>query len=835
MIESRRRFTRTFAGASVALALAATAPTAGAQCGTQWRTGGGCTGIDASPTVMQRWDPDGAGPAGEVLVVGGSFRVAVDQVARNLAVYDPASGAWSGVGGGTSGAVQALAVDAGGRLVAAGSFSFAGGVSANAIARWDGASWSPLGAGMNGNVVALAVLPNGDLVAGGSFTLAGGVAASHVARWDGVSWSPLGSGTNNVVLALAVLPNGDVVAAGSFTSAGGVAASRVARWNGSAWVAMGAGMNADVYALQTLPTGDVVAGGPFTAAGVVLADRVARWNGTDWTSMGGGIGIPWGFLVRANGDLLAFANSGSLWRWTGAAWSLLAPALGNLGVTTAADIPGTSGLLLGGTFESVAGVAAMHVAKWNGTAASGFGAGLDRPVQAMVPLADGDVLLGGGFEYPGGVPGGSVVRWDGSVAHPLTASTTGVVYCFLVQPNGDLVVGGSFHAPTLVPGSPAFHIARWDGTSFSRIGPVGADGEVHAVVAMPNGDLVAGGYFHGIGGGGEGVERWNGTTWSALGSGLGYASQVEALAVLPNGDLVAGGLIASAPPFVANNIVRWDGSGWSPLGTGTSDRVLAVLPLADGSLLVGGAFSFAGGVAANAIARWDGATWSALGGGMNGSVRSLLQLPNGDVLATGDFTTAGGLPANRVARWDGVAWSAFGSGLDGQGRALAMRANGEVLVGGNFRIAGDVPGIHLAAIDSTCLPTAAAFGAGCSTGVLAAATLPWVDATFRSFGSGLPPVALVAAVYGVTPTVPPLALDSVFAEAAPGCQLLVAPDIVQTLVETTGAAESTILLPNTPPLVGVTFYHQMVSFEIGVGAIVSITSTNALQLTAGSF
>ncbi len=47
------------------------------------------------------------------------------------------------------------------------------GVSANLIARWNGASWQPVGTGMNWSVQALCVY-NGELYAGGAFTTAGG-------------------------------------------------------------------------------------------------------------------------------------------------------------------------------------------------------------------------------------------------------------------------------------------------------------------------------------------------------------------------------------------------------------------------------------------------------------------------------------------------------------------------------------------------------------------------------------------------------------------------------------------------------------------------------------
>ena len=49
---------------------------------------------------------------------------------------------------------------------------------------------------------ALAIGVDGSLYAGGSFTTAGGVDANYIARWDGANWSPLGAGTNNQVFAL---------------------------------------------------------------------------------------------------------------------------------------------------------------------------------------------------------------------------------------------------------------------------------------------------------------------------------------------------------------------------------------------------------------------------------------------------------------------------------------------------------------------------------------------------------------------------------------------------------------------------------------------------------
>ncbi len=147
----------------------------------------------------------------------------------------------AGVSGDPSGGgVFAFAFLPGGDVIVGGSFTIAGGAPANNIARWDGTSWSALGAGVSNasgtpSVNALAVMPNGDLIAGGSFTAAGGVSANAIARWDGAAWSALGAGLtggsfSTIVKALVVMPDGDLVAGGSFGFAGGVATGNIARW-----------------------------------------------------------------------------------------------------------------------------------------------------------------------------------------------------------------------------------------------------------------------------------------------------------------------------------------------------------------------------------------------------------------------------------------------------------------------------------------------------------------------------------------------------------------------------------------------------------------------------
>ena len=78
--------------------------------------------------------------------------------------------------------------------------------------------------------------------------------------------------------------------------------------------------------------------------------------------------------------------------------------------------------------------------------------------------------------------------------------------------------------------------------------------------------------------------------------------------------MTAGGVSAS-------RVAKWDGATWSALGSGIDNavRVLAVFDDGTGpALFAGGDFTSAGGVSASRIAKWDGTSWTTLGSGMNG-------------------------------------------------------------------------------------------------------------------------------------------------------------------------------------------------------------------------
>ena len=180
-------------------------------------------------------------------------------------------------------------------LYAGGSFTSAyyyynGSVPANNIAVYNENSdeWTALGSGVNGTVDAILVT-NGIVYVGGSFTTAGGVSVNNIAKWNGTSWSALGSGVTNPngysanVTALAMIGN-TLYVAGSFTNAGSVYAAGLAAWNGTNWSGLGSGLfysgDDEAGSANALVANgnDLYVGGFFDWAGDKPSGYFAHWN-----------------------------------------------------------------------------------------------------------------------------------------------------------------------------------------------------------------------------------------------------------------------------------------------------------------------------------------------------------------------------------------------------------------------------------------------------------------------------------------------------------------------------------------------------------------------------
>lgn len=255
------------------------------------------------------------------------------------------------------------------------------------------------------------------------------------------------------------------------------------------------------------------------------------------------------------------------------------------------------------------------------------------------------------------------------------------IFTAAVDATDNLYIGGQFH---LVGNTVAAGVAKWDGQSWSAMGTDA--GSAIRAFAVNGTEVYAGGRFV-IGGNTKvGVAKWDGQTWQQLGQlGLSPMSDVLALTIM-NGDVYAGGDFVTIDGVAANRIARWDGAHWHALGTGLNASVQALAGL-NGKLYVGGWFTTAGDAPAFYIAEWDGNNWQTVGSGLNQPVNTLLA-DNGELYVGGVFTLATNadhqaISANRVAQWDGSAWNAMGGGFNHVVRTLAVW-NGNLYAAGTF-------------------------------------------------------------------------------------------------------------------------------------------------------
>lgn len=577
----------------------------------------------------------------------------------------------------------------------------------------DWISLNPGFPGVDGRVNALAIDGIGNLYVGGAFTLVGNVPATNIAKWDGHAWSALGSGTKGAVYALKV-SGADLYVGGKFASAGGLAATNIAKWNGSAWSALGAGLGyasgSCVYALEMMGS-SLYAGGIFTAAGAVSVKSLAKWDGSNWSAVGNGVQMSTGeagtvkslavigtnLYVAGSFQIAGSTGITGLALWNGNSWSKLG-SWANYVETLV--VSGTT-LYVGGGFGAVGGLTVNSVAKWDGSAWSALGAGINNYVYGLA-VNGADLYVGGFFTTAGGLPATNIARWNGSAWSALGSGinypprpSTAQVYA-LAASGGSLYAGGRFVA---AGGVSANGIARWDGGGWSGLGvAAGVGGDPFTsnrvgALAVANSNLYAGGGIATAGGvPASCVARWDGNSWSALGSGLGSSAYPEVYAMAASGsNLYVGGGFETAGGIPATNIARWDGSSWSALGSGMNGWVRA-LAISGSNLYAGGVFTMAGGIPAANIARWDGATWSALGSGMSGAVYALV-VSGPNLYAGGSFATAGGVSVNCIAKWDGSAWSALATGVAGHSgssaQVLSLAVNGaELYAAGWFATGG---------------------------------------------------------------------------------------------------------------------------------------------------
>jgi hypothetical protein len=316
-------------------------------------------------------------------------------------------------------------------------------------------------------------------------------------------------------------------------------------------------------------------------------------------------------------------------------------------------------LYAGGAFTAAGGVPASNIAKWDGSSWSAVGNGFDGTVNAIFRAPNGSLYAGGEFNNSGATPTSKVACWNGDAWVPLADGVqTGTVYALGSVGSGNLVVAGNY---TYITNRLELfnNIAQWTGTTWetmdSGLGDPSSGDEVYTLATDASGNLYAGGdiynftprYF----------AKWSGTAWVA--TGLDLNSRVYGITHDSNDvRYVTGGFSRRVGVTDMHYVAKWGGTQWMPLTQGTFEGIGIISDLrcltADhsGNVYFGGSFTETGaGLPVNNIVKWTGTTFEALGTGTNNYVRALAAGPDGSIYAGGDFTTAGGLTCNYIAKW----------------------------------------------------------------------------------------------------------------------------------------------------------------------------------------
>lgn len=684
--------------------------------GTAWSALG--DGFDAYVDELAVFD-DGT-VAGPKLYATGGFTSSGGVAMNRIARFD--GSAWQPLGSGLNGVGYTMASH-GGALYVGGNFTTAGGVSANRIARWNGSTFSALGSGADASVHAFLSHDDGSgpaLYVGGNFTSIDGVPASRMARWNGTSFSDVGGGLANIVWSLAAYDSGsglELVAGGLFFSAGSsaVPVNGVAAWNGSSWSAPFWPSSTGV---EDMFVGDLGSGPVLFMAGSIL-DGAAAWNGSTLTALGDkpfpkciavyDVGSGPELVLGGSFDPgFADYNFEHLARWDGSDWAPFGDGTGLTGSVNAVlshDDGSGPALFIGGNFGNPADVNGHGFLRWKDGVLDDMGGVLGQPLLGFAEFDDGSgkaLYACGKLRAPGVNPFWDVARWDGSAWTEVGNAGGGdTVRTLHVHDDGSgkaLYAAGSFSS---MNGVTTANIARWDGNSWTAVGP-GPGGPVLALESFDDGggnQLYVGGAFT-LGGGamGDYIVRWDGSTWSGLGGGplVGPDHMVRALEVFNGfGDihLYVGGTFDSVMGLPGSEgLARFDASGWSEMPlTGPDGDVYALQVWQDGAfpgsmLMVGGLFTGVGLLNLNNLSAWTGFGWQSFNKGTDGLVRALVLHDADDglgpmLMVGGDFSYQVGKPFrdSRLARWGGC-WAGIDNWTD-LGFALGGTAGDPLLVG----------------------------------------------------------------------------------------------------------------------------------------------------------
>ena len=460
--------------------------------------------LNATTGSADSFDPGPNDPVSSIVVqadskilVGGSFTSVGGQARTHIARLDATTASADSFNPQPTGGIYEIAVQADGKILVGGNFSSIGGQTRTAIARLDATtgladSFNPHPTQPSGIFVtainAISVQADGKILVGGSFNAIGGQTRSNIARLDAVtgladSFNP---DANSNITSITVQADGKVLAGGIFSRIGGQTRSQIARLDPTTG-------QADSFNPNLSPHLIGIGSIAVQADGKIL---VAGYFST--VTPNGGAAVTRNNIARleTDGRVDRTLNLSIVGTAGPASPAVFATAVQADGKTL---IGGNFTSVLGEPRNHIARL------NRDGTLDAAFNPNADSIVYAITTQADGKILVGGAFTGIGGQIRSHMARLDALTGLPdsFDPNANDDVLCMAVQSTDRrILVGGQF---TTIGGQMRNRIARLDpATGLADQFNPDANGTVRAIlpVEYDHGQLyvTVGGAFTNIGG-----------------------------------------------------------------------------------------------------------------------------------------------------------------------------------------------------------------------------------------------------------------------------------------------------------------------------------------------
>jgi hypothetical protein len=602
-------------------------------------------------------------------VAGGHFSHVPGVNESYLAYYDGLN--WVGLQAHLNGAVRDMIFDPE-HLYVCGEFTMLGGTPAQHVAVYTELGWAPMGAGV----------PN----AGSNLAYYGGDVFCDGYRWNGSSWEDVFAyyGTVNSLFVF----DGQLLAGGTFYVSGELDLTYLLAWDGAHISDPYVGLTGPPTALAEYEGSLLAQVGDYDPE-LTTPYPLAAWTGTHWEEVGN---FPVTDTYYQQTDLLVIGQEmfvsaidgyfSTVMYWDGQGWTeIMRSLLGNV-----KDLSIYMGdVLISGGFKAGENLPTRNIALWQSSSGIGpayvnDGLGADGLVFDL-SVGQAGLLAGGDFRQLGGVATASVAfqnggGWQDTYSAPQLTAAEAVGWH-----SGRAVCSG-YHMSDIMD----IMFLYDDGGMWRQPVPYVGDMYLYDKLLSIGGDLIGSSIYSGLSG------ILPEISFSDLGAVSGAVKDITIFQDI----LIAVGDFTAIDGVPASGVAAFDGMNWSAVFPDLSGVACAAMEWNDQLLLLGD-FVLPGGGSHLGVVLCYETVIMPLGPAMSSldiSCEADIVIYHDRPIVSGKLGAVDGVIDVKLVEFDGMDWIPVEGGVDGNIFDMAVYDD-RLWIAGDFKNAGGVPASNL--------------------------------------------------------------------------------------------------------------------------------------------